>query len=95
MAKLNLQYSSVLQVEFNSTKLNLLFTFQLNCLGCFFYGFPLVDELYKKYKNKISILGLSTAFENFEVHTEENTKLLLEKGEVVGETKKSIKPARI
>jgi len=90
MNKLNLEYSSMLQGEFEPTKLNLLFTFQVNCPGCFFYGFPLVNELYKEHKNEISILGLSTAFEDFELNTLENTKLLLDKREVVGETKKAL-----
>ncbi|MCF6193637.1 MAG: hypothetical protein L3J46_04805 [Kangiellaceae bacterium] len=90
MNKLNLEYSSILQGEFKSTELNLLFTFQVNCPGCFFYGFPLVNELYKEHKNEMTILGLSTAFEDFELNTEENTKLLLEKSELVGETKKAL-----
>lgn len=90
MTKLNLEYSSVLRGEFKPTKINLLFTFQVNCPGCFFYGFPLVNELYKKHKNEISILGLSTAFEDFELNTVENTKLLLDRREVIGETKKAL-----
>ncbi|WP_136467858.1 hypothetical protein [Flagellimonas onchidii] len=89
MKKLKLEYSSLLQGEFSLGKRNLLFAFQVNCPGCFFYGFPSVNDLHKKYADQINILGLSTAFEDFEFNNLENTKLLLTEKKVVGETKKA------
>jgi len=88
MTKLKLEHSSLLQGEFSLGKRNLLFTFQVNCPGCFFYGFPSVIDLHKKYSGQINVLGLSTAFEDFEFNNVENTELLLNEKKVVGETKK-------
>ncbi|MEM7548440.1 MAG: hypothetical protein AAF363_02115 [Bacteroidota bacterium] len=90
MQKLDLHYSKELQGSFSLKKLNFLFVFQVNCPGCFFYGFPVVNQLFHRYKNEISFLGLSTAFEDFTLNTEDHTKLLLEQKEVVGETKKAL-----
>ncbi|WP_420603365.1 hypothetical protein [Flagellimonas sp.] len=89
MKKLRLEYSSLLQGEFSAGKRNLLFTFQVNCPGCFFYGFPSVNTLFNKYSEQINFLGLSTAFEDFQFNTLENTKLLLDEKKLVGETKKA------
>lgn len=63
--------------------------FQVNCPGCFLQGFPQIISLHAKYKDKLSCFALSTAFEDFELNTEENTRLLLEKNILVGETKKA------
>lgn len=89
MKKLRLEYSSLLQGQFSIGKRNLLFTFQVNCPGCFFYGFPSVNDLFKKYHVQINFLGLSTAFEDFQFNTLENTRLLLDEKKLVGETKKA------
>lgn len=89
MKKLRLEYSSLLQGEFSAGERNLLFVFQVNCPGCFFYGFPAMNELFKKYSAQINFLGLSTAFEDFQLNTLENTKLLLDEKKLVGETKKA------
>ncbi|WP_190810541.1 hypothetical protein [Flagellimonas sp. S3867] len=89
MKKLRLEYSSLLQGEFSLGKRNLLFTFQVNCPGCFFYGFPAMNELFKMYDEQINFLGLSTAFEDFQFNTLENTRLLLDEKKLVGETKKA------
>jgi len=63
--------------------------FQVNCPGCFMYGIPESIEIYNKYKSDgISVLGMATAFEDFDKNTLENLQLLLETGETVGETKK-------
>ncbi|MEQ9097512.1 hypothetical protein [Imperialibacter sp.] len=43
---------------------------------------------HSKYKDKLSCFALSTAFEDFELNTIENTRLLLKKNILVGETKK-------
>ena len=83
---LDLQFGAVLQGEFQIKKLNLLLVFQVNCPGCFVYALPLAARLHDQYGDRVNILGLSTAFEDFNFNTLENTRRLLEKGEVVGMT---------
>lgn len=90
MQKLALHYNELLKGSFELKKLNFLFVFQVNCPGCFLYGIPLVNKLYKEFNKDISFLGLSTAFEDFNYNTTENTRLLIEKNEVVGHTKKAL-----
>ena len=61
--------------------------FQVNCPGCFIYGIPQAIDIYKKYRKEgVTVLGLATAFEDFDKNTIENLELLLTKGEVIGET---------
>ena len=65
--------------------------FQVNCPGCFMYGIPESIEIYNKYKSEgVSVLGMATAFEDFDKNTLEILQLLLETGETVGETKKML-----
>jgi thiol-disulfide isomerase/thioredoxin len=60
--------------------------FQVNCPGCFTYGIPQAIAMYGKYRNSgLRVLGLATAFEDFDKNTLENLKLLLATGEVIGE----------
>jgi thiol-disulfide isomerase/thioredoxin len=61
--------------------------FQVNCPGCFIYGIPEAIDTYQKYKNNgVVVLGLATAFEDFDKNTLENLKLLLQESKVIGET---------
>lgn len=61
--------------------------FQVNCPGCFIYGIPEAIDTFQKYKNNdVVVLGLATAFEDFEKNTLENLKLLLKENKVIGET---------
>ena len=70
--------------------------FQVNCPGCFMYGIPESIEIYNKYKSEgVSVLGMATAFEDFDKNTLENLQLLLETGEVIGETKKMLQADKI
>ena len=65
--------------------------FQVNCPGCFMYGIPESIEIHNKYKSEgVSVLGMATAFEDFDKNTLENLQLLLETGETIGETKKML-----
>jgi thiol-disulfide isomerase/thioredoxin len=65
--------------------------FQVNCPGCFMYGIPQAIDIYQKYrKDGVRVLGLATAFEDFDKNTIENLELLLTKGEVIGETLKML-----
>ena len=90
MQNLILKYDKLLKGKFELKKLNFLFVFQVNCPGCFLYGIPFVNKLYKEFNEELSFLGLSTAFEDYEFNNLKNTELLLFKNEVVGETKKSL-----
>ena len=62
--------------------------FQVNCPGCFMYGIPESIEIYNKYKTEgVAVLGVATAFEDFDKNTISNLELLVKTGEVIGETK--------
>jgi thiol-disulfide isomerase/thioredoxin len=61
--------------------------FQVNCPGCFLYGIPDAIDIYKKYRDDgVKVIGLATAFEDYDKNTLENLELLLTTGEVIGET---------
>ena len=65
--------------------------FQVNCPGCFSYGIPQAIDMYQKYhKEGVTVLGVATAFEDFDKNTVENLELLLTKGEIIGETLKAL-----
>jgi thiol-disulfide isomerase/thioredoxin len=65
--------------------------FQVNCPGCFLYGIPEAINIYKKYQSEgVTVLGVATAFEDFDKNTLENLELLLKTGEVIGETKSAL-----
>lgn len=65
--------------------------FQVNCPGCFMYGIPEAIDIYSRYKDKgLTMLGMATAFEDYELNTLDNLKKLVTTGEVVGETYKAL-----
>ena len=65
--------------------------FQVNCPGCFLYGIPEAIDFYGKYKDKgLTILGVATAFEDFDKNNLQNLEKLLTTGEVVGETHRAL-----
>lgn len=65
--------------------------FQVNCPGCFLYGIPEAINIYQKYHSEgVTVLGLATAFEDFDKNTIENLELLAKTGETIGETKKAL-----
>ncbi len=65
--------------------------FQVNCPGCFMYGIPEAIEIFNKYKSEdVSVLGVATAFEDFDKNTLKNLELLVETGKVIGETEKML-----
>lgn len=65
--------------------------FQVNCPGCFLYSLPQAVNLYQKYSNHgLSVLGIATAFEDFDKNNLENLTRLVEKGEIVGETLRAL-----
>lgn len=65
--------------------------FQVNCPGCFLYALPEAIELYQKYhQHGLAVLGVATAFEDFDKNTVDNVRLLLDTGMVIGETYNSL-----
>lgn len=65
--------------------------FQVNCPGCFLHAIPQAIDIYNKYrKDGVTVLGIATAFEDFDKNTIDNLELLLTKGETVGETLKAL-----
>ena len=65
--------------------------FQVNCPGCFMHSLPEAVEIYNKYKDDgVRVIGIATAFEDFDKNNLENLKMLAETGQVVGETQKAL-----
>ena len=65
--------------------------FQVNCPGCFIYGIPEAINIYNKYKSEgLTVLGLATAFEDYDKNTLENLELLLTTGEVIGDARQGL-----
>jgi len=87
MKKLHLATNNWYSKPFELKKLNILFTFQVNCPGCFAYGIPFMNGLYDEFGSNIGILGLSTAFESFDLNTLQNTKQFVNNNTLIGHTK--------
>lgn len=78
-------------LEQEKDKIVLVEVFQVNCPGCFMHAIPQAIEIYNKYKDEgVRVLGIATAFEDFDKNTLENLKMLAETGEVIGETKSAL-----
>jgi thiol-disulfide isomerase/thioredoxin len=61
--------------------------FQVNCPGCFLYSIPETIDIYRKYNDKgLTVLGIATAFEDFDKNNLENLQKLLSAGDIIGET---------
>jgi hypothetical protein len=64
---------------------------QVNCPGCFLYGIPEIIRLHDLfYDLGLEIILLATAFEDYDKNTLENLQALVESGEVIGETEKTL-----
>ena len=78
-------------IDKEKDKVILIEVFQVNCPGCFLYGIPQAIDIYQKYrKDGVTVLGVATAFEDFDKNTVENLRLLLTEGKVIGETLKAL-----
>ncbi|MDH5551847.1 MAG: TlpA family protein disulfide reductase [Nitrosomonas sp.] len=65
--------------------------FQVNCPGCFIYSLPKAKQLHETYHDKgLVVIGLATAFEDYDKNTLENLQRLADTGEVIGETYKAL-----
>ena len=60
--------------------------FQVNCPGCFVHALPEVLHLHHSYHDKgLTVIGLATAFEDFDKNTLPNLQRLVATGELIGE----------
>lgn len=60
--------------------------FQVNCTGCFVHALPEVLRLHQAYHDRgLEVIGLATAFEDFDKNTPENLKKFVDTGELIGE----------
>ena len=65
--------------------------FQVNCPGCFMHSIPKIIKIYEKFKGDgLTVMGVATAFEDYDKNTLENLEMLLTTGEVVGDTKQAL-----
>jgi thiol-disulfide isomerase/thioredoxin len=65
--------------------------FQVNCPACFLYSLPQAIDLYQRYKNKgLTVIGVATAFEDYEINTLDNLTLLIYENQVIGEPKRTL-----
>ena len=65
--------------------------FQVNCPGCFLYALPKAIQLHDTFQDKgLVVIGLATAFEDYDKNTLDNLRRLVETGEVIGETLKAL-----
>src|SRR5919199_672198 len=72
-------------------KVVLIEVFQVNCPGCFMYAIPDAIRIHHKYeKAGVKVIGLATAFEDYDKNTVENLKLLLNEQRVIGDTLKAL-----
>lgn len=82
-----LRVDEVLQGDFALGALNLLVVFQVNCPGCFLHALPMAGRIHEAFAARgLVTLGLSTAFEDFQENSLENTRRLLRDGALVGAT---------
>lgn len=65
--------------------------FQVICPGCFMYAIPDAIRMHDRYHDDgVRVIGLATAFEDFDRNTLENLRLLAETGQVIGETRTAL-----
>lgn len=85
----HLAVGEVVQGAFALGERTLLLVFQVNCPGCFTYALPLAETIHQdRDRLGLTVLGLSTAFEDFELNTVQHTEQLVHQGTLVGETRR-------
>ncbi|MCY4123150.1 MAG: redoxin domain-containing protein [Acidobacteria bacterium] len=62
--------------------------FQVNCPGCFFSAIPEAIKVHDRFAGQpVTVLGIATAFEDWDKNTFDNLQRLAETGQVIGETR--------
>jgi len=64
--------------------------FQVNCPGCFIYGFPRQQAALEVSSVRLECPGTLNGFEDFEYNTAANTELLLTEMKLVGATRQAL-----
>jgi hypothetical protein len=65
--------------------------FQLNCPGCFLHSLPEAVRLHDHYADQgLVVIGIATAFEDYEKNTLENLQQFLQSGKLIGEPLKAL-----
>ena len=65
--------------------------FQVNCPGCFFSAIPEAIKVHDHFAGQpVTVLGIATAFEDWDRNTLDNLQRLAETGEVIGETRRML-----
>ena len=63
--------------------------FQVNCPGCFLSAIPEAANVHDHFAGQpVTVLGIATAFEDWDKNTLDNLQRLAETGEVIGETRR-------
>jgi hypothetical protein len=74
-----------------SGRVVLIEVFQVNCPGCFVHALPEVLHLHQACHDQgLTVIGLATAFEDFDINTLQNLQLLVATGELIGEPLKQL-----
>ncbi len=95
METFHLELGEVLQGEASLRTRTLVLVFQVNCPGCFLHALPTAEAIHQERDRLgLSVLAVSTAFEDFSLNTVENTRALVESGTLVGETKRHLGMSR-
>ena len=101
MSTLSLDISKLLQGEnpfISKVEHVVILLFQVNCPGCFTHGLPAFLALRKRVNPaEIGFMAIATAFEDFDLNTEDSANALVNEGLLVGATairlgKKKIDP---
>ena len=65
--------------------------FQVNCPGCFFSAIPEAIKVHDHFAGQpVTVIGVATAFEDWDKNTLDNLQRLAETGEVIGETRRML-----
>lgn len=95
MEPLHLDLGEVLQGDASLRTRTVVLVFQVNCPGCFLYALPTAEAIHQERDRLgLSVLAVSTAFEDFSLNTVENTRALVDHGTLVGETKRHLGMSR-
>ncbi|MGB5520284.1 MAG: redoxin family protein [Gammaproteobacteria bacterium] len=80
-------------VNFSSQKgrVVLVEVFQVNCPGCFVHALPEAQQLHQRYSEQgLTVVGLATAFEDFDKNTLENLEHFVATGELCGDPRQQL-----